>query len=239
MQNNYCLKLIHGIRKANSLLLSRLTTAYSHAELPQMIPVNSSLLALTNSAKEPEGAWAVFQALWKELTHKGVGRPPVLFALDGLQHIMKVSDYRSPAFDLIHSQDLALVRLFADTLSGAVPLPNGGAVLAATTRGNAPRSPSMDLALAQREAVAAGTEPPKAEPYFRGYDLRSEETLKTVDVMRLKGMSKLEARGVMEYWALSGMLRSTVDEGAVAAKWAVSGGIIGEMERASLLTMRP
>ncbi|KAK0655699.1 mitochondrial ribosomal death-associated protein 3-domain-containing protein [Cercophora newfieldiana] len=239
MQNNYCLKMIQAIRKANASVLSKITTAYSHPELPQNIPINSTLLALANAAKEPESAWVVFQALWKELMRKGAARPPVLFTLDGLPHIMKVSDYRSPAFELIHSQDLALVRLFSDVLSGATSLPNGGAVLAATTRGNAPRSPSMDLALAQREAEQAGTELPKPEPYFKGYDLRSEEVLKTVSVMKLKGLSKVEARGLMEYWAASGIFRATVDEKAVAAKWALSAGVVGEMERVNLLTMHP
>lgn len=239
MQNNYCLKMLQAIRKANASILSKITTAYSHPELPQNVPINSTLLALANTAKEPESAWIVFQALWKELMRKGAARPPVLFTLDGLPHIMKISDYRSPTFELIHSQDLALVRLFSDVLSGATPLPNGGAVLAATSRGNVPRSPSMDLALSKREAVQAGTEPPQREPYFKGYDLRSEEVLKTIDVMRLKGLSKVEARGLMEYWAASGIFRATVDEKAVAAKWALSAGVVGEMERASLLTMRP
>jgi small subunit ribosomal protein S29 len=230
--------MIQAIRKANSSVLTKQTTFYSHPELPQNIPINSTLLALLNAAKEPESAWVVFQAFWKELMHKGAGRPPLLFTLDGLQHIMKISDYRSPAFELIHSQDLALVRLFCDTLSGATPLPNGGAVIAATTRNNGPRTPSMELALAQREAEQSGTEPPKHEPYFKGYDPRSEAVLKTVKVMKLKGMSRLEARGLMEYWAASGILRATVDEKAVAAKWALSAGVVGEMERASLLTMR-
>jgi len=239
MQNNYCLRLLQNIRKANERVLSRVTTAYSHADLPQNIPANSTLLQLTNSAKEPDGAWNVFQALWKELMYKGSARPPVLFTLDGLQHIMKVSDYRSPAFELIHSQDLALVRIFADALSGATPLPGGGAILAATTYGNAPRSPSMDLALAQRMAAQNGEKGPATDPYCRKYDPRSEAALKTVDVLRLKGLSKAEARSLMEYWALSGLLRTTVDETVVAEKWVLGGhGVVGEMERASLLTMR-
>jgi small subunit ribosomal protein S29 len=240
MQNNYCLKLIQALKKANSGVLSRVMTAYSHPELPQNIPINSTLLSLCNAAKEPEGAWLVFQALWKELMYKGAPRPPVLFTLDGLQHIMRISDYRSPDFELIHSQDLALVRLFVDALSGATPLPNGGAILAATQRNNGPRAPSMELALAQREAEQEGKELPVADPYFKGYDARSEATLKSVKVMQVKGLTKVEARGLMEYWASSGILRTTVDEKAVATKWTLAGGgVIGEMERASLLTMRP
>lgn len=239
MQQVYALKLVQIIRKANEKVLSRMTTAYAHPELPQHIPVSSPLLQLANSAKEPETAWAVFSALWKELTANTRGRVPILFALDGLPHIMKISDYRNASFDLIHSHDLALVRLFTDCLNGTVSLPHGGAILAATTRNNAPRSPSMELALQQRAAEQTGAEAPARQPYFRGYDARVETALRSAQVMKLKGVSKLETRSMMEYWAASGLLRTTVDEVAVSEKWMLGGnGVLGEMERASLLTMR-
>lgn len=216
-----------------------MNTVYSHADLPQIIPINSPLLQLINSAKEADGAWAVFQALWRELNAENAGRPPILFSLDGLAHIMKVSDYRDPAFKLIHSHDLALVKLFTDILSGAGKMPNGGAVLAATTRGNTPRSPSMELAIAQREAEKAGETVPQRDPWSKKYDDRVESVLKSVDVMRLKGVSKAEARGLLEYWAASGVLKRRVDEQVVSEKWTLSGnGVVGEMERATLLTMK-
>jgi len=237
MQQTYVLKMLNNFKKANEKVLNRLTTIVSHTDLPTQVPANSTLLALCNSAKEADGAWAVFQALWRELTAKGQGRPPILFALDGLQHIMKVSAYRSPSFELIHSHDLALVRLFADLLGGVNSLPNGGAVIAATTRGNAPRTPSMELALEQREAEQAGEEVPQREPYFRGYDDRVEASLKAAQVLKVSGVTKAEARGLMEYWASSGVLRTTVNEAAVTEKWTLGGhGVIGEMERAGLTT---
>lgn len=239
MQNNYCLKLLQNIRKANEKVLARLQASASHLDLPQQITSGTTLLALTNSAKEPEGAWLVFQALWKELTAKNAVRPPILFTLDGLAHIMKRSDYRSPAYELIHSQDLALVRLFCDALSGNVQLPHGGAVIAATSRNNAPRVPSMELLLKQRLAAQKGEEIPQRDPYLKGYDPRSEEPLKTVAVKEVKGLSKLEARSLMEYWAASGLFRQKCDEKTVTEKWTLGGhGVIGEMERASLLMMR-
>lgn len=255
MQQNYVLKLIQNIRKANESALSKTYTVTAHPELPQNITANTSLLALCQTAKEPEGAWAVFQALWNELTAKDAQRPPVLFALDGLAHVMKMSDYRSPSFELIHSHDLAFVRLFADLLTGSARFPGGGAVLAATSRNNAPRVPSMELALAQREAekqqqqqqARAGAETageaavqiPQRDPFFRGYDDRVEAALRSVDVLRVGGASRLEARALMEYWAASGLFRATVDEKLVAEKWALGGnGVVGEMERAALLTMR-
>ncbi|KAK3383324.1 mitochondrial ribosomal death-associated protein 3-domain-containing protein [Lasiosphaeria ovina] len=241
MQQNYVLKLIQAIKKSNEKLLLKLTTVFSHAGLPQNIPIKSPLMQLANSAKEAEGAWAVFQALWQEMTAQGHGRPPMLLSLDGLTHIMRISDYRTPAFNPIHSHDLALVRLFTDHLSGATSLPNGGAVIAATSRNNAPRNPSMELALAQREAeqLGGGKDVPQPQPYLKGYDERVEAVLRNVQVIKLQGLSKLEARALMEYWAASGVLRITVDEKSVTEKWALGGsGIVGEMERASLLTMR-
>ncbi|KAL2131666.1 hypothetical protein VTI74DRAFT_4762 [Chaetomium olivicolor] len=244
MQPVYVLKLIQAIKRANEKVLSKTYTVSAHPELPQNIGANTPLLSLLNAAKEPDAAWPVFQAFWYELTAQNANRPPILFSLDGLAHIMKMSDYRSPAYDLIHSQDLALVRLFTETLGGSVKFPAGGAVLAATSRNNAPRVPSMELSLAQREAEQAkATDPtveiPQKDPFFRGYDERSEAVLKSVQVLRLRGVSKLEARSLMEYWAASGMLRATVDEKTVTEKWALAGsGVLGEMERAALLTMR-
>ncbi|KAK3396585.1 mitochondrial ribosomal death-associated protein 3-domain-containing protein [Sordaria brevicollis] len=236
----YTLKLLQAFKKANEKVLSRMNTVYSHADLPQIIPINSPLIQLINSAKEADGAWAVFQALWRELNAENAGRPSILFTLDGLAHIMKMSDYRNPAFELIHSHDLALVKVFTDCLSGAHKMPNGGAVLAATTRGNSPRSASMELAIAQREAEAAKEEViPQRDPYGKKYDDRVEAVMKSVEVLRLKGVSKAEARGLLEYWAASGALKKRVDEELVSEKWTLSGnGVVGEMERATLLTMK-
>jgi small subunit ribosomal protein S29 len=43
----------------------------------------------------------------------------------------------------------------------------------------------------------------------------------------------------MEYWAASGLLRAAVDEKKVVDVWSVGGnGVIGEMERTALMTMR-
>jgi small subunit ribosomal protein S29 len=242
MQPVYVLKLIHALKRANEKILAKTYTTTGHPELTQNIPAHTPLLVLANAAREPDAAWPVFQALWRELTSGGAARPPILLAMDGLAHAMKMSDYRSPAFERIHSHDLALVRLFMDALGGGVQFPGGGAVIAATSRNNAPRVPSMELALAQREAEQAGAAPadvPQREPFLRGYDDRVEAVLRSVDVMRLAGIGKTETRSLMEYWAASGMLRTTVDEKAVTEKWSLSGsGILGELERATLLTMR-
>ena len=92
----------------------------------------------------------------------------------------------------------------------------------------------MDLALKHLLEKEAGLETTKLDP-FLPYDTRSMESLKAAKVLKLKGLSKEEARGLMEYWAASGMLRSRVDEKTVAEKWTLAGnGIVGEIERAAL-----
>lgn len=152
---------------------------------------------------------------------------------------MKISAYRDPSYNLVHSHDLTLVRLFVDALSGKTPLANGGAIIAATSRSNAPRSPSMDLALAQSAATAADLHVPTPNPYAKGYDDRVYEAVRSVETFNVSGISREEARAVMEYWAASGLMRARIDEATVAEKWTVAGGgILGELERASLLNSR-
>lgn len=54
-----------------------------------------------------------------------------------------------------------------------------------------------------------------------------------VQVQKLKGVSKDEARGMMEYWAKSGIMRQTINDRIVGEKWSLSGGgIPSELERA-------
>jgi len=148
---------------------------------------------------------------------------------------MKNSAYRSPEYELIHAHDLVLVKHFVEYLSGAKTLPNGGAVIAATTKSNSPLSYATDLALKQREERQSGKqELTKVDPWAK-IDMRAYESLQAARVMKLKGLSKAEARGLMEYWAASGLLRQRVDERTVTEKWALSGkGIVGEIERGAL-----
>ncbi|KAG7103115.1 37S ribosomal protein S23 like [Verticillium longisporum] len=235
----YCFHLLQTIIKANHDILAQYKASknYSHLQLLHLLE-DPTLADLITAAKEPDYAWPVLKALWYELTAVP-GRPPVLLGLDGLSHIMKISEYRDPSFNLVHSHDLTLVRLFTDALSGKTPFANGGAVIGATSRSNAPRSPSMDLALARSSAAAAGKHLPTADPYRKDYDARVHEVLEKVDVFHVDNVSKAEARAVMEYWAASGMLRSLVNETTVTEKWTLGGqGVIGEIERAALLHSR-
>ncbi|KAL6895611.1 mitochondrial ribosomal death-associated protein 3 domain-containing protein [Trichoderma longibrachiatum] len=233
----YCLRLLQNIYKANKAVLEKTPLKQDWSRLSATLKPGSTLADLALSAKESEFAWPTLSALWTELTQEG--QPPVLFALDGLAHINKVSAYRDPAFNPVHAHELLLVRAFVDALSGKTKLPNGGAVIAATSQNNTHFHPSQELALSQLEAGQAGKPVPQPDPYERKYDDRVYDALKHSTVMRLEGVSKEEARVLMEYWGASGMLRSALDSRVVAEKWALGGhGIVGEMERASLITMR-
>ncbi|ROW11008.1 hypothetical protein VMCG_00893 [Cytospora schulzeri] len=247
MQSVYALKLMQSIRNANRAALDRVYTTRSYEDFTNPVAEGATLNALIESAREPDQAWGVFSALMHELLvvkDESSPRPRVLLALDGLAFAMRVSDYRSQAFEPIHSHDLAIVRIFVDLLSGKTAFPNGGAVVAATCRSNAPRNASMELAIDRQLARQQGlqdAELPPRDPYSRSYDARTDEVMEGtgLEVLNVRGISKKEARALMEYWAASGMLRATVDEKEVSEKWITGGnGIIGQMEKAGLLSLR-
>lgn len=235
-QNVYTANFLAQIQKSNSVLQT-LHVTKSH-NLPIPLPEKTTLARLCElGARDPDISWPIFQAFWAEIT--GPARPPVLFTLDSLSFTMGLSAYRSASYELIHAHDLALVQHFVTYLSGEKPLPNGGAILGATSRSHAPVSASLELALKQAiEKQQHGEIMTKKDPYGKKYDTRAEDKLKSVEVLKLKGLSKVEARGLMEYWAQSGLLRSRVDERLVTEKWALAGnGIVGEIER-GVLRMR-
>ncbi|KAG9249900.1 mitochondrial ribosomal death-associated protein 3-domain-containing protein [Emericellopsis atlantica] len=236
IQPVYCYKLLTSIYDANKSVLEGLKLQKDWSATTQQKGAGS-LADLIQSAREPDWAWPTFMALWQELQLPG--RPPVLFALDGLSHINKKSDYRDPEFNPVHAHDLVLVRTFVDALSGKTKLPNGGAVIAATSGNNRQLQPSQELVLSQLEAGQKGDEVPKPDPYEKGYDERVYDALKNSTVMRLEALSKADARVLMEYWGASGMLRRKIDQHTVWSDWALSGhGIVGELERTSLLTIK-
>lgn len=234
-QDTYTASLLSATLAANAELFSK-TTITTNPSLPLPLPAKVTLKSLTElGIANPESSWPVFTALWTELTQPG--RPPIMLALDGLSHIMRNSEYLSADVKPIHAHDLTLVRLFVDHLSGARTLPNGGLILAATSKSNAPTSPALDFSLQLAEARAKMADPdhlPTWNPY-KVVDQRVMEALKDVEVLDVRGLSKEEARAVMEYYAQSGLLRARVDEKFVAEKWSLSGmGNVGELERTSI-----
>lgn len=166
---------------------------------------------------------------------------------------MTNSAYKSSAFKPLHAHELAIVNWFMGYLSGASPLPNGGIVLAATSQSNAPNVPTLNVALTELEewhGVSLGGGPdtipkpyrPAVRTPLTRYDERVLSVLKPKTegprVQRIAGMTKEEVRGLLEYYARSGILRQKVSEGLVAEKWSMSGGgVVGELERASIHMM--
>ncbi|CAN9394136.1 unnamed protein product [Alternaria sp. RS040] len=239
-QDAYTANLLQQILQSNGAFLAA-TKLSTQPELPLPLPAGATLKELAAlGMANPEASWPVFVALWNELSLPG--RPPILLAVDGLSHIMRHSEYMSAEVKPIHAHDLTLVRHFVDHLSGQRKLPNGGMVLGATSRSNAPASPAMDYCIEAAEArqKGAGKLPPW-NPY-KNVDARVMEALKGLhndssefDIINVGGLTKEEARSIMEYYAESGMLRHQVNEGFVTEKWSLAGmGNIGELEKASV-----
>lgn len=249
MQSVYALKFMQSILAGNRTVLEKVYTTRSYEDFTNPVAEGATLATLIESAHEVDQAWPVFAAFWHELfavkaDSAGTPRPPILFTADGLASIMRTSDYRSQTFEPIHSHDLAIVRMFVDVLSGRTPLPSGGAAIAATCRSNAARNPSMELAINRQLARQQGTaeaDLPQRDPYSRKYDERVDTVMEDtgIEVVDVRGISKAEARSLLEYWAASGMMRAQVNETIVSEKWMTGGnGIIGEMERAGLTCLR-
>ncbi|EGX91416.1 mitochondrial ribosomal protein DAP3, putative [Cordyceps militaris CM01] len=236
-QPTYTLNLLQNILKANKATLEKLKVEQK-SSLTGGLLEGASLADLVTNIREPDAAWPGFCALWSELTLPG--RPPVLMALDGLTFANKDSQYRDPAFNKVHAHNLTLLGHFFRALAGAAPMPNGGAVIAADSASNTPaRHPSEALVLAQLEAGQAGRAVPAPDPYLRGYDNKVYDALRNCHVVRLEGVSKPEARALMEYWGASGLVRSALTAELVAQNWALGGhGNIGEMERVVLQNLK-
>ncbi|KAI9167011.1 37S ribosomal protein S23 [Paramyrothecium foliicola] len=154
-QPSYSLKLIQSILKANKDVLGALEVKKDWSRLTNL-KKGATLADLLLSCKESEYAWPTLEALWTELILPG--RPPVMFGLDGLAHINKMSEYRDPSYNQVHAHQLTIVRTFIDALSGKTKLPNGGAIIAATSESNVIYPVSQQLVLAQLEAGQAQLE---------------------------------------------------------------------------------
>jgi small subunit ribosomal protein S29 len=235
-QDTYMANLLQQIQRANGAFLQA-TKLSTKPNLPLPLPATATLKELVALGQaNPEASWPVFIALWNELSQPG--RPPIVLAADGLSHIMRDSDYLSADVKPIHAHDLSIIRHFVDHLSGQKRLPNGGIVLGATSQSNAPTSPALDFSIEVAEARQKTPDTlPQWNPY-RNVDERVLEALKDLrtgssafDVINVGGLTKDEARAIMEYYAESGLLRAQVNEGFVSEKWTLAGANVGELER--------
>lgn len=238
IQKFYMALLLRRIATANAPVLSNLQLSQQHT-LPIPVQSNISLDRLAElGARDPDIAWPIFQALWTELTTPSteeVKRPPILLGLDGLSHAMKTTQYHDADFNPVHAHDLLIIKHFIDHLSGARALPNGGLVIAAESKSNSPKVADIETALAQQLPQSERVTQTTPQNPFSTPDERVMKTLATVEPIQLQGLTKEEARGLMEYYAKSGILRQTVSEALVSEKWTLSGGgIVGELERATV-----
>lgn len=244
---------------ANEKVLSGLQVSREHPALKSLVKPGMTLTELAKlGVQDSSLAWPVFQALWSELTATSPGnvnpdkfkaRPPMVVTVDGLAHWMRDSQYRSADFEPIHAHDLVFVKHFLSLLQpgGTTPsLPNGGLVLYSTSASNNPTIYSFEVALKQLAARQAGVAPSSAEfPQPDPYAKVDERVLKLFEAAKpasakeeplqlqtLNGLTREEARGFMEYFARSGLLRERVTEEWVGEKWSLAGGgVIGELEK--------
>jgi small subunit ribosomal protein S29 len=260
VQNDATSALLLRTALANKEVLSGLQISQDHPALKSLIRPNMNLEELARlGVQDSSMAWPVFQALWSELTATEAAvnqkdfkaRPPIVVTVDGLSHWMMESKYRSADFEPIHAHDLVFVKHFLSLLQpgGEKPtLPNGGVLLYSTSASNNPTIYSFEVALEQLAARQNGVAPsspdfPNADPYAKVDDrvvkLFNSASSKpqspkegALEVQTLGGLSRDEARGFMEYFARSGILREKVTEELVGEKWSLAGGgIIGEMEK--------
>lgn len=238
-QDTYTAALLSQTLKANKEYFDKAKITQKH-DLAVPLPAQAKLKDLVAiGVANPEASWPVFKALWAELSQPG--QPQVLLAAEGLSHIMQNSEYMNADVKPIHAHDLTIVRHFVDHLSGVKQLPNGGIVLAATSKSNSPTSPAMDFRIKEAEALKVQESIPQWNPYT-SVDARTMEALKDLanpkadlETLDIGGLSKEEAKSIMEYYAESGMLRHQVNDGFVTEKWSLAGmGNIGELERASV-----
>jgi len=264
-QPTYTAALLTKIVKANFNTLSKMQITLTH-DLPIPIQSNISLARFAElGASDPDLAWPIYAALFRELT--APGRPPIAYTLDGVAFAMRSTKYLDADVRPIHAHDLALLNHFNSFLSGTQKLRNGGLVLAVDSQSNRPAVPTLDHALqrpvrdakrAEEEAhlsaflnrnpglkavheAREGAIHPQLKEWrsamrsvspFLATDDRVAAVLNDVAVVDVKGLSKEECRGIMEYYARSGMLRQRVDSLLVSEKWTMAGqGVVGEVER--------
>ena len=238
-------QLLSRAAYSNDKVLSSLKVAHEH-NIPEVQTKSDMSLKdlVLAGAETPSHAWAIWQAFWKELTVpvENVTRPPVLVAIDGLDHWMTMSKYRSSEYELIHAHQLALVLQLINMLfshSSEEILPNGGIIMAAISGSNSPALPDFRLLLRQLKAWQSEMQVtdegfPMPEPY-RKIDQRVTNLIGAAEkpeLVTLQGLSRGEAKGLLEYYARSGIMRESITEAIVGEKWSLSGGgVIGEMAK--------
>jgi small subunit ribosomal protein S29 len=236
-------ELLQRIAQSNEKVLKKLAIAHTHNLPVESQPKDLHSLAVLG-ANNSKLAWPAWLALWKELTSSSASkRPPILLALDGINSWMTLTKYRSPEYNPIHAHQFAPIRRFLDIIfnkDGAGELANGGMILAARTSSNSPAVPTFELLMKQLQARQQGIKPsdpgfPLPEAYMK-IDQRVLDLLpgsEGLEVQKLQGLERdTEAKGLLEYFAKSGVMRESVTRRMVNEKWTLAGGgVVGEMAR--------
>ncbi|WEW60039.1 hypothetical protein PRK78_005523 [Emydomyces testavorans] len=252
VQKTAAAQLLERIAQANKAVLSKLHVSRKHLQLKSIFNPKMSLQELaTMGSQHPEAAWPAFQALWSELTatrpvesanafQPFQPRPPTLITIDGISHWMQSTKYFSPEYEPIHAHDFVFIKHFLSLASSpATSMPNGGLVLYATSTSNNPTVLTFEIGLKQLSARCSGVKPtspdfPLPDPYAK-LDARVSsffDNARGLGLQNLGGLSKTETKGLLEYYALSGIMRERITENLVAEKWGLAGGgVIGELER--------
>ncbi|OAX82566.1 hypothetical protein ACJ72_03082 [Emergomyces africanus] len=254
VQKDAAAQLLQRMVIANAPVLSKLHISQNHPNLKMQIRPEMTLEQLAKiGIDDSTHAWSIFQALWSELTASEAAadiegqkpfapRPPMLITVDGLTHWMMNSKYRTADYEIIHAHDLALVNHFLSLLKSNRPspaLPNGGLLLFSTSTSNTPFIYTFEVLLDQLAARTADISTTSPEfPTVDLYRRPDQRVLALLDdatdlmTQKLTGLSKEDSKGLLEYFALSGILREKLTEEFVSEKWTLSGmGIVGELEK--------
>ena len=168
-------------------------------------------------------------------------RPPILLCVDNISHIFGPTKYqvlnKEGALSSIHSYDMVLPKLVIDCLTGNESFGNGGVVLGATSSSDRVTCHPLDVGIKLAESRQKTPDSPVSlsdvwNPYDR-IDRRVLDSLMDLEVLELSGVSKDEARQIIEYWAHNGLVRDRVADNWVSDRWTMSGGgLMGELEKA-------
>ena len=240
--------LLHRAATSNESILKTLRLNHIHED-PLNLKNNATLYDLAQQgASDFHLSLPAWQALHKELTDPGQNpRPPVLIAADGVDHWMGPTLYRNSEHKVIHSHQFVLVKQFIDMLfssNAANPssFVNGGMILSSTSGSNKPAYPTFDLLISQMRAAQYHhiapdhSDFPLPKPYSKPdphvLSLSGPATRGDVNLLELKGLSRDESRGYLEYFAESGHLHKRITDGFVGEMRGLSGGgVVGELAR--------
>lgn len=238
--------LLQRALNSNESVLQRLKLNHAHKTLA--LKPNATLFDLVqHGATDFHLAAITWRALYKELTEPGDNaRPPVLVAADGVDHWMGPTQYRNSEHNIIHAHQFSLIKRLVNLLfkpDMKPPFLSGGMVLFATSGSNTRAYTSFELLLSQmRAAQYDGLSPsspgfpvplPYSNPDEHVMSLSAPATQPgNVNLMTLKGLSREESKGYLEYFAKSGLLHKRITEQFVGEMRGLSGGgVVGELAK--------